>query len=106
MKLTPTIDFRILEAYADGRRNVPVNIALLLDEKRNTVNPRHSRLRQQGLIRRIGPAETSGLYEITARGRAALQVQHRYGDPDTDFGSLITNRAADHYDQFTDHNDG
>ena len=105
MQLTPTIDFRILEVYADGRRNVPVNIALLLDEKRNTINPRHSQLRQTGLIRRIGPADTSGLYEITARGRAALQVQHRYGEADLDFAGLVADRLHDHYD-ITPHNDG
>ena len=39
---------------------------------------------------RIGPSETAGLYEITGRGRAALQHQSQYDElgPD-EFESVI-----------------
>ncbi len=39
-------------------------------------------------MRKIGPAERSGLYEITSDGKAALIYQDQYGEVD-DFDALL-----------------
>ena len=73
MRLVDPTDFQILEALSDGRRNVAANIAIELDKDRAYLNTRLPELEDYGLIERIGPAQNSGLYEITDEGRETLE---------------------------------
>lgn len=91
MRLSPPTDFDILEILTEGR-NVPSNIAARLDKSNGYISGQLPRLADQDLVRRIGPAERSGLYELTDRGEVALEFRHRYGDVD-DFEALIDDHA-------------
>lgn len=88
MKLRRPTDFLILEALDAYGRNVATNLAHHIDKSRKNINTRLPVLEDFGLLRRIGPGERSGLYEITERGRTALANRHRYDDVE-DFGALI-----------------
>lgn len=77
-RLVHPTDFQILESLADGRRNTAVNLAVAIDKDRNYLNTRLPILADEGLIQRVGPAESSGLYQITPRGVAAAQNQALY----------------------------
>ncbi|WP_135806796.1 winged helix-turn-helix domain-containing protein [Halorussus marinus] len=89
MKLIDPTDFEILEALEENGRNTPTNIALMLDKDQGYVATRLPHLLSYDLVKRIGPAENSGLYEITDRGRRTIEHWDDYGDPDTDFKKLI-----------------
>jgi len=77
-RLVDPTDFQILDALADGRRDTAANLAVTIDKDRSYLNTRLPVLADGGLIRRIGPAESSGLYQITPRGVAAAQNQSLY----------------------------
>ncbi|WP_345778227.1 ArsR family transcriptional regulator [Halobaculum rubrum] len=81
------MDFSILDALVDGR-NVAANLHMTLDVSRPYVNSRLGQMADYGLVRRIGPNENAGLYEITERGRAALELRDEYEDAD-DFDAVI-----------------
>jgi len=87
MHLTDPTDFDILEILTEGR-NVPSNLAARLEKSQGYISGQLPKLADQNLVRRIGPAERAGLYEITDRGRLALEFRHRYGDVD-DFEAII-----------------
>jgi DNA-binding PadR family transcriptional regulator len=88
MKLRRPTDFLILEALEVHGRNVATNLAHHTDKSRKNINTRLPVLEDYGLVRGIGPAERSGLYEITDRGRTALAYRNRYGDIE-DFAALL-----------------
>ena len=88
MKLVQPTDFDILSVLADGRRNTAANIAYHIDKNRAYINTRLPVLADYGLIHRVGPAPDSGLYEITARGEAAVEHRDVYGEVD-DFVAVI-----------------
>lgn len=77
-RLVHPTDFQILEALSDGRRDTAVNLAMILDKNRDYINTRLPVLADEGLIQRIGPADSSGLYQITPRGVVASQNQTLY----------------------------
>ena len=77
-RLVNPTDFQILESLADGRRNTAANLAAAIEKDRNYLNTRLPVLADEGLIQRVGPAEDSGLYQITPRGVAAAQNQALY----------------------------
>jgi len=89
MRLVQPTDFEILHALSDGRRNTAANIAHMLEKNRGYVNTRLPVLADYRLLSRVGPAPNSGLYEITNRGRAALDNREVYGEPDVDFAALL-----------------
>lgn len=89
MRLVDPTDFEILAALNNGKRNVASNLAVELDKDRAYLNSRLPVLADYGLVNRIGPAERSGLYEITAKGRAVLEYQEEYRANDVDFDELI-----------------
>jgi len=93
MDLVEPTDFAVLAALAEGR-NTPVNIAARLDLSRSYANERLSALTTYALVRHVGPAEHSGLYELTDRGRAALAVRDEHG-PVSDLESRIASRLDD-----------
>ncbi|ELZ81737.1 hypothetical protein C453_17014 [Haloferax elongans ATCC BAA-1513] len=93
MKLVEPTDFAILEYLASHGRNNAVNIGVALGQKRAYMNTRLRVLDDFGCVRRVGPAENSGLYEITAKGHAALDNRDRQHDPDVDFEALVSSAA-------------
>jgi DNA-binding IclR family transcriptional regulator len=93
MRLVDPTDFEVLEFLAEHGRNNAMNISTGLDRNRSYINTRLRELATLGLVERVGPAENSGLYEITARGRAALDLRRRHGEDDADFADLVDARA-------------
>lgn len=88
MKLRQPTDFLILEALEEQGRNVATNLAAHTGKSRKNINTRLPVLEDYGLVRKIGPADRSGLYEISATGKAALVYRDQY-DETADFESLI-----------------
>ena len=93
MKLRQPTDFLILEALEDTGRNVATNLSAHTGKSRKNINTRLPVLEDYGLVRKIGPAERSGLYEITSMGKAALVYQDQYDEVD-DFEELIDGPAT------------
>lgn len=91
VKLRQPTDFLILEALHAYGRNVAPNLAQITGKSRKNVNNRLPVLDDYGLVRKIGPAERSGLYEVTDRGRIALRCRDEY-DSTPDFEALIERR--------------
>ena len=101
VRLRQPTDFMILEALFAYGRNVATNLAEVTGKSRKNINNRLPMLEDYGLVRKIGPAERSGLYEITAEGETALKYRDQYGQVD-DFEALI----EEHADRATDGNPG
>ncbi|ADB63656.1 hypothetical protein Htur_4919 (plasmid) [Haloterrigena turkmenica DSM 5511] len=88
MRLRQPTDFLILEELEDKGRNVATNLAAHTGKSRKNINTRLPVLEDYGLVQKIGPAERSGLYEITSEGKAALLYQDQYDQVDN-FEELI-----------------
>jgi len=88
-------DFDILEVLDEKGRNVPGNIALELDKSRGYIRSELPDLVDYGLARKIGPLEDSGLYEITEKGRLAVEHRDRYDEDDLDFEAFLNDRLND-----------
>lgn len=95
MRLVDPTDFRILEALSDGKRNVASNLAVELKIDRAYLNSRLPILADYGLVRRIGPAERSGLYKITDKGRLVVEHKEAYTRDDLDFDTVIEEALDD-----------
>lgn len=95
MRLASPTDFDILEALSDGKRNTAANIAIEIDRDRPYINTRLPILADHALIERIGPAPKSGLYEITAKGKAVVEHRDVYRDETVDFEELIESELDD-----------
>jgi len=93
--LVEPTDFEILSYLSEAGRNNAVNIAVALEQNREYMNTRLRRLASHECVERIGPAENSGLYEITEKGRAALDHRELLNDPDADFGARVEAALAD-----------
>lgn len=94
MKLRRPTDFLILQGLHSHGRNVATNLAELTGKSRKNLNSRLPVLADYGLVEKVGPAETSGLYEITPLGRRALRYADRY-DEVADFEALIRSPPTD-----------
>jgi DNA-binding HxlR family transcriptional regulator len=88
VQLRRPTDFLILEALDEYGRNVATNLKHHTDKSRKNINTRLPVLEDYGLVRKIGPAEHSGLYEITQKGQVALRYRDQYGEVD-DFETLL-----------------
>lgn len=91
MRLRQPTDFLILEALHSYGRNVAPNLAEITGKSRKNINNRLPVLADYELVQKIGPAQRSGLYEITDRGQAALELRDQYEDT-ADFDHLIQRR--------------
>ncbi|OYR80702.1 hypothetical protein DJ71_14505 [Halorubrum sp. E3] len=80
MNLQLPTDRLILETLEDGR-NLAVNISLEIDRSRNYINGRMTQLLDYDLVSKVGPAENTGLYELTERGQAVLYLLDEGDDP-------------------------
>lgn len=78
MKLRRPTDFLILEALEEHGRNVATNLEHHTGKSRKNINTRLPMLEDYGLVEKVGPAEHSGLYEITPKGQAALEHREAY----------------------------
>lgn len=87
MKLRP-IDFSILSELKKGR-NVAANIHMTLDTSRQYVNERMGFLHDYDLVRRVGPNQSVGLYEITLKGELVVEHWSKYKNPTVDFDEFI-----------------
>lgn len=79
MKLTDPTDYQILGTLEEHGRNTGQNLALLMDRDRSYLNAQLTKLAGAGLLRKIGPAKNSGLYEITEEGKQVYQYWETYG---------------------------
>ena len=71
-----------IQFLGSGPRSRPLQIA--------HVNTRLPHLADRGLVENVGPAEWSGLYELTERGEAALYYRDVYGEKEAEeFGGLV-----------------
>ncbi|RLM83757.1 ArsR family transcriptional regulator [Halobellus sp. Atlit-38R] len=95
MRLIQPTDFLILDTLSDGKRDTAMNIAKRIDKSRNYINTRLPVLADYGLIDKIGPHESSGLYQITPLGVAAVQKQALYDQDQGQFDAAIRELAAD-----------
>lgn len=93
MRLRRPTDFLILEALHAYGRNVAPNIAEITGKSRKNINNRLPVLADYGLVVKIGPADRSGLYEITDRGRVTLRLREEY-DAAEDFDALVERRLT------------
>jgi predicted transcriptional regulator len=73
MRLVEPTDFLILGAFEKTGRNTAPNIAIHIDKNKDYINTRLPQLANDGYLEKIGPAENSGLYEITEKGRLAVE---------------------------------
>ncbi|APX98675.1 helix-turn-helix domain-containing protein [Natronorubrum daqingense] len=78
MKLVVPTDIEILEAMSDGKRQTAPNLAEILGRKSRYMNNRLAELAGNGLVSKVGPSDSSGMYEITEKGRKALEMRHEY----------------------------
>ena len=95
IRLIQPTDFLILDTLSDGKRDTAMNIAKRIDKDRNYINTRLPVLADYGLIDKIGPHESSGLYQITPLGVAAVQKQALYDQDQGQFDTAIRELAAD-----------
>lgn len=94
MRLRQPTDFLILEALEETGRNVATNLSIYTGKNRKNINTRLPVLEDYDLVEKIGPAEYSGVYEITPLGKAALVHQDQYDEVD-DFEELLEGPSAD-----------
>lgn len=97
IKLRQPTDFLILEVFYSGENlNAPAAAYRInndLDTNRevtkSNINTRLPELAGYGLLEKIPPKATSGLYRITIEGQIALENREKYDDPEVDFVDLI-----------------
>lgn len=92
MMILRDVDWAILDALSNDKRNVAVNIALEKDTSPGYVNNRMTILLDYRLVDKVGPSKNSGLYEITPRGHAALELRDEY-DRGQEFEQKVDNLA-------------
>jgi predicted transcriptional regulator len=94
VKLSRPVDFDVLDALNEHGRNVARNLQHHIEASRAHINNRLPYLNDYGLVEKIGPDEDSGLYEITEKGRVALDLRDEYDRSDTDFDELVERELA------------
>jgi predicted transcriptional regulator len=89
MRLQLPTDRLILKKLLEGR-NLAANIAAEIDRSRTYINQRMGHLYDYGLVSRVGPTESTGLYEITEKGQVALNLIDEFdsGSPQ-EFDELV-----------------
>lgn len=99
VKLVVPTDFEILAAMSDGKRQTATNLGEIIDRDSRYMNNRLAVLAGSGLVEKVGPSDTSGMYVITPKGRAALHHRNEYvHDQAADFSELIEEVAEEFED--------
>ncbi|MDJ1433552.1 hypothetical protein [Halostagnicola sp. A-GB9-2] len=91
MRLSLPSDQLVLEKLTEGR-NLAANIAADVDRSRNYINQRMPQMHDYGLVRKVGPVEGTGLYEITPKGIATLRLIDDYSEGEV-FEDHVEQRA-------------
>ncbi|MFW6383969.1 MAG: ArsR family transcriptional regulator [Halodesulfurarchaeum sp.] len=94
MRLTDPTDFQILDELADGKRNNAANLSFELGKDRSYINTRLPVLADYDLLERVGPSPNSGLYEITDRGLAVLDIKAAATGSEIDFDARLDERTT------------
>jgi len=90
MRFKHPVEIEILREIADDRRQTSKNLAEIIGEDRNYVNNRVGALSGSGVLERVGPADNSGIYEITDMGHRALRFQDKYAHEHAfEFGQFV-----------------
>lgn len=90
MKLTDPTSFQVLRVIADGRPQTATNLGEILDQDARYMSNQLNDLHKTGLVRRVGVAETSRMFEITEKGRIALEYADKYSHQRaSEFGELV-----------------
>lgn len=99
VKLVVPTDFEMLEAMSDGKRQTATNLAAIIDRDSRYMNNRLAVLAGSGLVEKVGPSDTSGMYRITPKGRAALDLRNEYvHDTANEFSELVEEKAEEYED--------
>lgn len=94
VKLVVPTDFDILEVLSDGKRQTAPNLAEILEKESKYMNNRLAELAGHGLVKKVGPSDRSGMYEITELGRSALEYRQEYShESAAEFRDLIEQRT-------------
>jgi predicted transcriptional regulator len=93
VKLNRT-SFMILDKLQEGR-NTAANLAEDLDRARNYINNQMGYLLDYGLVAKVGPLPNSGLYELTDKGRVALDHRELYHEDQAEFERIVESEAED-----------
>lgn len=90
MKLTDPTSFQVLRVIADGRPQTATNLGEILDQDARYMSNQLNDLHKIGLVRRVGVAETSRMFEITEKGKIALEYADKYSHQRaSEFGELV-----------------
>lgn len=92
LKLVLPTDFLILEALEEHGRNVATNLEYHTGKTRKNINNRLPHLEDHGLVEKIGPADKSGLYELTKMGEIAIDIQDLYSQDPDEFEEELSRR--------------
>jgi len=93
MRLSQPTDFLILEALSNGERDTGANVAKRIDRDRGYINTELPKLEDQRLMKKIGPHDNSGLYQITPLGIAVIQKQSLYNENKDEFEAAVRELA-------------
>ncbi|MFP8956994.1 hypothetical protein ACLI4Y_09720 [Natrialbaceae archaeon A-CW3] len=93
-------DERILKILDSGKRQTPKNIAAFLDDADPSYMSNRLRvLEKRGYVNSPGPAERSGMYEITTWGRVATHRINKYNRGYDGLFHLLVIRTAETQDE-------
>lgn len=89
MRLTHPTDYAILQALDEHGRNTAVNLSILINQDRQYINSELSKLRGTDLVKQIGPAKNSGLYEVTEEGIQVVEYWQSNGPIEGNHQSIL-----------------
>lgn len=76
--LTLPTDKRLIKQLSNGKRETPKNLSVILDADRTYLSNRLRDLEKLGYVSSPGPADRSGMYEITDLGRIVSYHLDKY----------------------------
>lgn len=96
------LDWGLLDQMSDGRRYTQKyladDVSRFEDQSYDWIRQRIAHLHEHGLVEKVG---TSKMYQISDRGRAALELQQEYEENDLtprEFGDKVRERARERSD--------
>lgn len=96
VKLVVPTDFEIMAAMSDGKRQTAPNLAEIIGKKSRYMNNRLATLAGAGYVEKVGPSNSSGMYRITSKGLAAVELRDEYSHDTADqFGEKAEEKAEE-----------
>jgi DNA-binding MarR family transcriptional regulator len=93
--LTLPTDKNLLNELLDGKRQTPKNLSVILDADRTYLSNRLRALEHKGFDESPGPADRSGMYEISDAGRVAMRHFDRYAREHDETYTRLCKRVAE-----------